>query len=217
MNAKRTTATLSDPSATEWAQVPSEPLALSATPIALLPSRTVRAAWATRPYGLVRELSAQAAHDGENLYVRVVWESPSRAPGAAEAFPYPLEGPDSFPDAVALMFPSNGAAELQHGSEEAPVAVWRWAAGAPETVEDLTATGIGTLRPTDGPNGLTARSNTEAARRQVVFRHPLAGGTPAFTPGSNIAVGFAVWVGANQERAGLKASSAQWEELVLDA
>jgi DMSO reductase family type II enzyme heme b subunit len=218
MHAKRLSATLSDPAAKAWAQVPAEPVALSATPIALLPSRTVRTAWATRPYGLVRELSAQVAHDGESIYVRLQWESPTRAPSAAADFEGPIEGPDAFPDAVAVMFPSNGEAELQHGSEEAPVSVWRWAAGTPDTVENLTATGIGTLRPADGPGGLWARSHAEGTRWQVVFGRPLAGdGTPAFAPGTSISVGFAVWVGANQERAGLKASSQQWSEVMLDA
>ncbi len=164
-----------------------------------------------------RELRAQVAHDGVSIYVRLQWESPTRAPGAATEFEGPIEGPDAFPDAVAVMFPFNGEASLQHGSEEAPVSVWRWAAGLPETVESLVATGVGTLRPADGPGGLWARSHTEGTGWQVVFGRPLADGdAPTFAPGASTSVGFAVWVGANQERAGLKASSPQWTQLTLE-
>jgi DMSO reductase family type II enzyme heme b subunit len=42
-------------------------------------------------------------------------------------------------------------------------------------------------------------------------------GTIALTPGTSSKIAFAVWQGGAQERAGLKAFSADWQELELDA
>ena len=42
-------------------------------------------------------------------------------------------------------------------------------------------------------------------------------GTVALAPGTVTKIAFAVWQGSEQERAGLKAFSPDWQELELDA
>jgi steroid C-25 hydroxylase gamma subunit len=222
MQARRLSGALSDPGAGAWEQVPGEQVALAAAPLASQQSRYVRTAWSDRPYGLVRELDARAAHDGESFYLRLEWSSPTRKAREAENNPFsnPIEGPDAFPDAVAVMFPSAGDPELDtKGSEEAPVKIWRWAEGMPEVVEDLHAAGLGTLQTADSDAGLWARSGADGAHWQVVFGRPL--GTdqklaPRLEPGGSTRLAFAVWTGGNQERAGIKSYSQRWLDLALE-
>lgn len=222
MEAKRLTGALSDPSASAWEAAPVEHVALAAAPLADQQSRYIRTSWADRPYGLVRDLQAQAAHDGESFYLRLEWSSPTREARDADENPFanPVEGPDAFPDSVAVMFPSGGDAQLDtKGSEEAPVEIWRWAEGMPEAVEDLLATGLGTLRPADGGSGLWARSGPKGSRWRVVFGRPLASEQNTalrLVPGESTLLAFAVWTGANQERAGIKSYSQRWLDLALE-
>ncbi len=223
MEAKRLTGALSEPGASAWQEAPVEHVALAAAPLADQQSRYVRTAWADRPYGFVRDLRAQAAHDGERFYLRLEWSSPTLEARGADENPFsnPIEGPDAFPDSVAVMFPSSDDAQLDtKGSEEAPVEIWRWAEGMPETVEDLLATGLSTLRPANGDGAdLVARSGSDGARWQVVFGRPLATepeAAPKLAPGAGARLAFAVWAGANQERAGIKSYSQRWIDLALE-
>lgn len=223
MEAKRLSGDLGDPGAKEWGEAPRERLVLAAVPLAAQPSRYVRAAWADRPYGIVRDLTAQVAHDGKRLYIRLEWVSPTleaKAQGGDSA-PHPIEGPDAFHDAVAAMFPVNGETPLETmGSDTAPVNVWRWSAEALDRAEDLTAQGIGTIQPIGGGNGLLARAAAEDASWRLVLARPLKPKTkessPLFTPGRAKQVAFALWTGANQERAGIKSASQSWSELKLE-
>lgn len=222
MEAKRLTGALSDPGASAWGQASVEHVSLAAVPLAEQPSRYLRTTWADRPYGLVRDLQVQAAHDGESFYLRLEWSSPTREARAAEMNPFsnPIEGPDGFPDAVAAMFPSGEDAQLDtKGSEQAPVEIWRWAEGMPEVVEDLLASGLGTLRPVAGGVDLQARSGADGPRWQVVFARPLISEQDSalrLAPGEGTRVAFAVWTGANQERAGIKSYSQRWIDLALE-
>jgi DMSO reductase family type II enzyme heme b subunit len=223
MEAKRLTGSLSEPGASVWQEAPAEEVELAPVPLADQQSRYVKTAWADRPYGAVRDVQARAAHDGERFYLRLEWLSPTLEARAAEEnpFPNPVEGPDAFPDSVAVMFPSSDDVELDSkGSEQAPVEIWRWAEGMPEVVEDLRAGGLGTLAPVGGDGAeLVARSGSEGARRQVVFGCALAGEpevAPKLEPGGAARLALAVWSGGNQERAGIKSYSQRWIDLALE-
>ncbi len=220
MDAKKASGDLGEPRASEWSSIPAEQLELSAVPIGGQPSNYIRTTWADRPYGLVHDLKAQAAHDGEKLYLRLEWISPTRqalASGNGSA-PHPIEGPDAFPDAMAAMFPANGKARLESmGSTKAPVAMWHWSADATDKAEELTSTGIGSVRPADESDGLSVKVAEDGASWQVVIARPLKGkAAPNFTPGGKTQVAFAVWAGVNQERAGIKSASSSWVELTLE-
>jgi DMSO reductase family type II enzyme heme b subunit len=123
------------------------------------------------------------------------------------------------------MFPANGDAAIDtKGSEDAPVALWHWAEGVgdlAEKVESLVAGGLGTLQSAEGTSGLMARSSADGDRWQVVFGRPLAGkgngSLPKLEPGARSKIGFAVWTGANQERAGIKSVTLEWTELEVEA
>ncbi len=223
MEAKRLTGSLSEPGASAWQEAPAETVELAAVPLADQQSRYVRTAWADRPYGSVRDVQVRAAHDGERFYLRLEWSSPTLEARAADENPLsnPVEGPDAFPDSVAVMFPSSDDVELDtKGSEEAPVEIWRWAEGMPETVEDLLAGGLGTLRPANGDGtDLTARSGSDGARWHVVFGRPLAAepeAAPKLAPGAATRLALAVWAGGNQERGGIKSYSQRWIDLALE-
>ncbi|MHB8492227.1 MAG: ethylbenzene dehydrogenase-related protein [Solirubrobacteraceae bacterium] len=222
MEAKRLNGSLADPGASVWEQASAERVALAAAPLASQQSRYIRTAWSDRPYGLVRELIAQAAHDGDSFYLRLEWSSPTRKARESGESPFsnPIDGPDAFPDAVAAMFPATGDPEIDtKGSEEAPVRIWRWAEGVPEIVEELHAGGLGTLQPADGDASLWARSGADGARWQVVFGRPLGTdqkAAPRLDPGVSTRVAFAVWTGGNQERAGIKSYSQRWVDLALE-
>ena len=220
MEVKRLSGALSDPSGKGWTEVPTEHVSLSGAPIGSQPSRYERAVWADRPYGLVYALKVQGAHDGETLYLRLEWSSPTKGADGTP-LPHPTEGPDAFPDSAAVMFPANGEATLETmGSDKAPVDVWRWAAGAPDTVENLVASGIGTTRAPDGSSDLWAKAESDNGHRQVVFGRPVkpsgADGLTTFAPGDSAQVAFAIWTGANQERAGIKSISPIWINLTLE-
>ncbi len=221
--AARVEGEVEDPRAKRWQRLPAVNVALHPVPIALQPTRYIRTAWAQRPYGMVRELSARAAHDGQRLHLLVEWVSPTRQIAAGERNPYgehPFSGPDAFPDAVAVLFPSGGDAPIETmGADDAAINMWRWTAGVPDTVQSLIARGIATEQPVGERSELRARSAGAGERWSVLFSRPLGGGDeePSFHPGGTGRVGFAAWCGANQERAGLMAACTAWIDLELDA
>ncbi len=232
LEAVRVSDDLSDPSARGWERIAGVSVQLGAAPLADQPSRYIRTAWATRPYGLARTLLASAAHDGERLFLRLSWPSPTLAEGEREGLPGALEGPDAFPDACAVVLAESLQAPLgRWGSPEAPVRVWRWAAGVPggvaERVEDLLGEGISEgaehLRPAPdrggGALGVQVRARCCGEQREVVFSRALQaqeGPAPALAPGSATVLGFALWVGANQERSGIRSISKAPCELAVE-
>lgn len=224
---------LSDPGARGWEHIEGVGVELGAAALADQPSRYIRTAWATRPYGLARTLIARAAHDGERLFLRLSWPSPTLAQSEREKLAGAVEGPDAFPDACAVVLAGSAQAQLgRWGSAETPVRVWRWAAGVPggvaERVEDLVGEGIAEgaerLRPAPDRGGVAfgvqARAGCSGERREVVFSRALTaqdGPAPGLEPGSVSVLGFALWVGANQERSGIRSVSKAPCELAVAA
>ena len=218
MEAKRVSAGLEEPGAGEWSSANLEKLELSAVPIGGQPSNYIRTVWADRPYGLVRDISAQAVHDGEKLYLRLEWVSPTkeamRSNGSSP--PNPVEGPDAFPDSLSVMIPSNGDARLASmGSDEEPVALWQWSADKADKIDELSATGIGSVRAAEGGGSVNVKVAEDGNSWQLVISRPLKD-APEFSPGGSVKVAFAVWAGVNQERGGIKSSSREWIELKLE-
>jgi DMSO reductase family type II enzyme heme b subunit len=80
---------------------------------------------------------------------------------------------------------------------------------------------MGTTQRRDDP-ALAATARHARGRWDVVVSRALNGksspkGTVALTPGAVSKVAFAVWQGGNQERAGIKAFSPDWQDLQIDA
>lgn len=194
------------PASSDWTALPQEEVRLVAAPLAMQPTAYVRNAWAGKPYGETTPLRVASVHDGHTFALRLSWT------GVAPA------GHD-FPDAIAAAFPVRGNPPLvTMGAPDAPIHILRWQADR-KALRSILATGIGSSRP--GPElayGVEAASDD--GTWHVVLTRPLGTGAEDLAPlaaGTTTRIGFAVWRGGNDERAGIKAYSIDWAELALDA
>ena len=198
-----------DPAAPEWAAAPEETLALQPTPWASQPSEYAQNAWKDRPYGLTGAVRVAAAHNGEALFFRLSWQDETKDDGIRDT--------TQFADGAAVLLPARDDATLQTmGSPEQPVNAWYWRADLEAPIA-VTATGLGTtVRSKNG--SLSAAGSYEAGGWRVVISRPFAAGGNGFAvlrPGQAGKVGFAVWQGSNQERAGIKATTPDWQPLEI--
>ncbi|HLA19577.1 MAG TPA: ethylbenzene dehydrogenase-related protein, partial [Dehalococcoidia bacterium] len=178
-------------------------------PWASQPSEYARNAWKDRPYGQTGAVRVAAAHNGEALFFRLSWQDETKDDGIRDT--------TQFADAAAVLLPARDDAPLQTmGSPEQPVNAWLWRADL-EAPISVTATGLGsTVRSTGG--SLSAAGSYESGRWRVVISRPFAvqgQDLVALSPGQTGKVGFAVWQGSNQERAGVKATTADWLPLEI--
>jgi steroid C-25 hydroxylase gamma subunit len=201
--------TLLDPDATVWRNARAATLAMEPAPIGYQPSVYVVAAWQNQPYGQLKELQVQAAHNGEQLAVRLEWteEGPIAKPSDL----------DVFTDAAGVLFALNGSDTPieSMGTPERPVYAWYW---RPTLETPLTALGEGVGTVSRLQNGdLQANGDWRERRWRVVFLRGFssAHGVRISAPG-RLTTSFAVWRGANQERAGIKAFAQSWHEISLE-
>jgi DMSO reductase family type II enzyme heme b subunit len=182
---------------------------LQPTPLDAQPSAYVQESWRERPYGQTAEAIVQFIRTPETVYARVEWACPSPRFGITDN--------DVFADACAILFPANGhAAPLATlGDKSEPVVAWHWRAGA-ETAFIADGTGLGTLsrRP---KHDLNVAAEWRHDRWAVVFTYPLTNNGHSASPAASDLAAFAVWSGANQERAGLAACSPAWRRLRQEA
>ena len=193
------------PGSPYWARVPATQVAMMPTPLAMQPTAYIRNSWDKKTYGQTASLDVASVHDGETWALRASWNG--SGPGATD-----------FPDAVAVALPvRNNPVLALMGAEDAPIHYLRWGAGK-KGLQSILATGIGLSVP--GPNLKTeAHSVADGKTWRVVIARALHAGPDAapLAPGKKTGIGFALWQGANDERAGIKAFSVDWSELVLDA
>ncbi|CAB1369243.1 putative ethylbenzene dehydrogenase-like gamma-subunit [Denitratisoma oestradiolicum] len=200
------------PNAALWHRLPSVKIKLMAAPVAMQPSKYVQAKWKDERFGQLRVLGFQAAHDGTELALRLEWqtdEPPRRT----------HQDNNEFPDAAALLFPLHEHAPIFMGAQDAPVSIWHWKDnGAPTAAVNL-AQGIGssTVQP---EQNISVAAQWQDGHWQVVFRRllmppPIITSQPGFVLNTPQRIGFAVWDGYRQERAGLKAFSPNWTEFSL--
>lgn len=183
---------------------------LDPTPIGSQPTMYVINAWKERPYGLVRELRVSAAHNGEALFFRLSWRDETRDDNFRDT--------DRFADGAAVLLPIGADAPLQTmGSPQQPVNAWYWRPDL-ETPINVTASGLGTT-VRDGSGALSAAGSYSGDGWQVVLSRPFTipgGRVVILQPGRTHKVGFAVWQGSNQERAGIKAATLEWQPLEIE-
>ena len=203
---------LLEPSAAGWRAARPEILKLVGTPLALQPTAAIQVAWAKRRIGAVDRVEVAALHDGGRMAFHLDW------PDATEN----REVSDTvmFPDAAAVLLATvPGAPLISMGAPGLPVNAWYWRADEAQGRE-VVAEGIGTSRTLATPL-VTARALWKGGRWQLVIVRPLresASETVAqLEPGGTTPFAVAVWEGSNSERAGIKAFSGEWRELVLDA
>lgn len=195
-------ANAADPGSPAWAKV-------RATSIALVTAPAVHASIAGN--ASAASVSVQGLSDGKRIYLRLSWADPT--PEAA--------GPDvgRFLDGVAVQFPLNKSDKtvVLMGTPGGRVNIWYWRADG--RVQNLFADGFGTLTlaPVQDVSGKGVHAN---GRWTVVLSRALSTSAQdgvQLRGVARIPVAPAVWNGSNAERDGFKATTMEWQSLVLSA
>ncbi len=196
-----------------WRRSRANKVVLSPAPLDIQPTEYVRVSWKGRPYGKVPSMRVSALHNGREIFFRLVWEDDSVNGKIADT--------DQFVDAAAVLFPVAADAPLfGMGGKGKPVNAWFWRADW-ERPKNVTAEGMGTTQRREDA-ALASKARHARGRWDVIISRSLDGkrspkGTAALQPGAASKVAFAIWQGANQERAGIKAFSPDWQELQIEA
>jgi len=204
---------LGDPGASAWRRVKAEPVELAGAPLGMQPSAYISVSRAGKTVGRVNRLQVSSIHNGREIGFHLEWEDPTHN--------LEVNDTNTFPDGAALLFPIKGDAPLiTMGTESQPVNAWHWRADRPDRARNNVAAGLGTTRVTD-EDTIHASAVWLNDRWHVVFTRALkvpAGRDEAvqFSVGDEVRVAFAVWEGANGERAGLKAFSPTWHSVRLE-
>ncbi len=201
---------LLDPAAADWASATEETVTLEATPWASQPSEYAMNAWKERPYGLTGQLRVAAAHNGEALFFRLSWQDETEDDNIPDT--------DRFPDGAGVLFPVRSDAPLlTMGTPERAVNAWYWRPDLEEPLS-VTATGLGTTVRQSNASLAAAASYGDGGWQVVISRPFSARGDEevALMPGQTTKTGFAVWQGSNQERAGIKAATLEWQPLEIE-
>jgi steroid C-25 hydroxylase gamma subunit len=197
---------LSMPDSQIWEEATEVAVTLSPTPLERQPSAYVQTSWQQKSYGLKGSVNVTALHNSDAMAIRLAWreDRPNRS----------INDINVYADACAILYPENGAgADIETmGSIESPVVGWHWRAGMQEAFE-FRATGIGTVERTP-THQVQARARWSADQWQVVLMRPLTVSAPRFE--GKVQIGFALWAGANAERAGIKSFTPIFHDLVLD-
>ncbi len=204
---------LLDPGGSPWQRVRSSKTVLSPTPLEMQPSEYIRVSWKGRPYGKAPSMQVTGLHNGREIFFKLVWSDDTADGKIADI--------DQFIDSAAVLFPIAGDAPLfGMGAKDKPVNAWFWRADW-EQPKNIAAEGMGTTQRRDDP-ALSSSARHRRGRWEVVLSHSMNGrrspkGTAALKAGTVSKVAFAVWQGGNQERAGVKAFSPDWQELEIEA
>lgn len=195
-----------------WRDAKSETVLLVPTPPALQPTRYIATKWQDKPYGNIKSMVVKALHNAVDIAFRLEWEDRTKNDRRVDN--------TDFPDAAAMLFPLSDASPLIMGGEGAPVNLWYWRADHPTKARSDLASGIGTSRAVDGES-ISAQARHHDGRWSVILRRALrldnvAEGAIQFSSGQAHRVTFAVWEGGNLERAGIKAFSPSWLDMILE-
>ncbi len=204
---------LLSPESTAWQEAAVNEVVLSPTPLELQPTDYIRVSRNGRPYGAVSSMRVSALHNGDSVFFHLVWQDDSEDRAIKDI--------NQFVDGAAVMFPIvEDAPLIGMGIQGKPVNVWMWRADW-ERPKNVAAEGMGTTQRRDDPALSSAVRHADGNWDLIVGRsleeRDAPPGTIALAPGAASKIGFAVWQGSEQERAGLKAFSPAWQDLELDA
>ncbi|MCB1667678.1 MAG: ethylbenzene dehydrogenase-related protein [Porticoccaceae bacterium] len=193
------------PVADVWKGVDAVQVRMTPTPLGMQPTEYIRQSWHDKPYGKVDSLSVGSVHDGKTLALKISWKGVSP------------DGVD-FPDALAVAMPIGEPPPLAlMGMPDKPIHILRWTANS-SSLSSILSKGIGLSD--DGPSIVAAAEavKQDGSWHLVLTRQLGVGKNIApLMVGKSTGVGFAVWYGANEERAGIKAFSVDWINLALGA
>jgi len=202
---------LIDPAGSEWQGAPAARLSLDPTPLISQPSVYVQAKWESTDYGTTGNLSVQALHNDNGIFFRLQWADATEDDDIRDT--------NQFTDAAAVLFPVKEDASLSSmGSPDQPVNAWYWRPDM-ETPFSVTSMGTGSTRRTVDPSLRGNGAYTGDAWAVVIGRalQSAGDGYVQLAAGETAKVAFAVWEGSNEERAGLKAVTLEWQPLELEA
>ncbi len=195
-----------------WRRAESIFVPMSPTPLGMVEDRSPFLAL-SEDHGIVDEIKVKTLHNGKSLAIQVIMEVPTLRDH--------LDDLDDFVDALGVMFPLNeDALAMTMGNEDAMTNIWYWKANHSDPY-DVLSRGFGS---TDRRPGTASKLAVSAKSRgntwEVVFVRPLQvdGGIEfaGFTPGKSIGIAFAAWAGSNNERSGMKSTSGEFTELVIE-
>ncbi|NIB41503.1 hypothetical protein HBA55_18010 [Pseudomaricurvus alkylphenolicus] len=189
-----------DPKADLWRGVEVESVPLMATPLPMQPTEYIREKWKEKPYGQTPSVDVQVVRDEREIAFHLSWFSGSKHGKDAAAIALPVKG-----NPILVMM----------GSRTDPIHFLHWRNDG-KPVRSTFSEGIGSTRP--GAEVLPgAEAHWSDGRWRLVITRALGRDAEVapLIPGQPTKVGFAIWNGANDERAGLKAFSIDWKELHL--
>lgn len=198
---------LADGSSFVWRNVKETTIELVPSPVGMAEGVSPFMALST-DHGKVEAAKVRIANNGTTLSIRLSWADPDD-----DSVPDDL---DQFADGAAVMFPlAEGADALSMGAEGAPVNAWLWKADEAEPF-DVVAQGYATSdRRAAEASGLKAKATHTDGHWVLVFQRPLVaeGDFVSFAGGEDTGIAFAIWEGANKERAGQKSVSGEFVTL----
>lgn len=201
-----------EPDAALWSKAGAESVALLGTPVGLQPTAMIRTKFMNVKIGTVEEVSVRAVHDGRTLSFRLEWSDAEQNTDMTD--------PTTFSDGAAVLLPGKeGAPLMTMGVPTLPVNAWYWRADEDGGGRQVVAEGVGTTRPA-GHEQVLGHGVWREGRWQVVISRQLKVENPEpvvqLEAGQKTGFGVAVWEGGAGERAGIKAFSGDWRELVLE-
>jgi len=190
-----------------WDSIPFTAVEMIPAPLEMQNNEYVSASWTDRRYGETTRIQSASVHDGRQIAIRVRWPSQPANAGTGEGFS----------DAVAIALPVRTVPALHSmGSPEEPIHFLQWMARR-NTIRSVLAEGIGSSRAAASV-AEAVRSGWSAGTWTVVFSRAIAASAELSSLAADTMtnIGFAVWNGGNEERAGIKAVSTDWMDLRLD-
>src|SRR5690606_13564370 len=172
----------------------------------------------------------QAAHNGEELALRLEWDDPSRSPDPAwepwrqriadvmepKEEPAPASSlPDAFAVQLGTLSPQGDLPYFLMGDARTPVHIWRWRSD--NTIAEGTARGLDNIEQLSNTM-ISGSSRYVDGQWQLVLRRALPASDdahPALAAGQPIPIAFYAWDGSNGE-SGKRGAIGSWYFLYLE-
>ena len=172
----------------------------------------------------------QAAHNGEELALRLEWNDPSRSPDPAwepwrqriadvmepKEEPAPASSlPDAFAVQLGTLSPQGDLPYFLMGDARTPVHIWRWRSD--NTIAEGTARGLDNIEQLSNTM-ISGSSRYVDGQWQLVLRRALPASDdahPALAAGQPIPIAFYAWDGSNGE-SGKRGAIGSWYFLYLE-
>ena len=195
----------------EWKNAKEYVIEMAATPLANQPSPYIKATRDEKEIGKVQKVALKALHNGKEVFFHLKWKSESNNLSIGDL--------DTFPDAVALLFPLKENVDTpikEMGTKDNPTNSWYWRADFDNKPKNQVAQGLSTSLYTDS-SSVFASSNWKNGEWTVVMGRAFQVPEDAIklAAGAKKQLGVAAWEGSAGERGGVKAFSKEWRELQL--